>query len=111
MMKIAMSPAASALLRALIARADVERNRILLTDAHSYDWQSLTFTGERHHFTLRVTGRDSGNVVGRMCSGLEDAEFSIPGVLVADIGLIGTPVRSPDGATELMIEALTVSGD
>jgi len=111
MMKIAMSPTASALLRALIARAGVERNRILLTDAHSSDWQSLTFTGERHHFTLRVTGRDSRDAVGRMCVGLEDAEFSIPGVLVADIGLIGTPVRSPDGATELLIEALTVSED
>lgn len=111
MMKIPMSAAASALLRALIARAEVERNRILLTDAHSHDWQSLTFTGERHHFTLRVTGRDSGAVVGRMCDGLEDAEFSIPGVLVADIGLIGMPVRSSDGATELIIEALTVSGD
>ena len=111
MMKIAMSPAAAALLRALIARAGVERNRILLTDAHSCDWQSLTFTGERHHFTLRITGRDSGDAAGRMCAGLEDAEFSIPGVLVADIGLIGTPVRSPDGATELIIEALTVSED
>jgi hypothetical protein len=111
MMKIAMSPAASALLRALIARADVERNRILLTDAHSQDWQSLTFTGERHHFTLRVTGRDSGEVVRRMCAGLDDAEFSIPGLLVADIGLVGTPIRAPDGATELIIEALTISGD
>jgi hypothetical protein len=111
MMKIAMSPAASALLRALIARARADRNRILLTDAHSTDWRSLTFTGERHHIALRVTGRDSGDVVGRMCAGLEDAEFSIPGILVADIGLVGTPLRAPDGATELMIEALTVADD
>src|SRR5690348_9065936 len=35
MMKIAMSPAAGALLRALIARSGVDRNRILLTDVHS----------------------------------------------------------------------------
>ena len=111
MMKIAMSPAAAALLRALIARSGAEKNRILLTDAHSSDWQSLTFTGERHHVALRVTGRDSGEVAGRMCAGLEDAEFSIPGVLVADIGLVGTPTRMPDGATELMIEALTVTDD
>lgn len=111
MMKIAMSPAASALLRALIARSGAERNRILLTDVHSRDWQSLTFTGERHHFALRVTGRDSKEAVGRMCAGLQEAEFSIPGVLVADIGVVGDPQRAPDGATELMIEALTVAED
>ena len=111
MMKIAMSPAASALLRILIARSGADRNRILLTDAHSVDWQSLTFNGERHHLALRVTGFDSGDIVGRMCAGLADAEFSIPGLLVADIDLVGTPRRAPDGATELIIEALTIAGD
>ena len=111
MMKIPMSPAAGALLRALIARAAVERNRILLTDAHSTDWQSLTFSGERHDLALRVTGTDSAAVVARMCDGLEDAEFSIPGLLVADIGLVGTPNRAADGSTELVIEALTIADD
>jgi len=111
MMKIAMSSAASALLRALIARAAADRNRILLTDAHSTDWQSLTFTGERHHMGLRVTGANSGHVVDRMCAGLEDAEFSIPGLLVADIQVVGSPVRSPGGSIELTVEALTISED
>jgi len=111
MMRIAMSPAAGALLRALVARSRVDRDRILLSDVHSVDWQSLTFNGERHHITLRITGRDSGAIVERMCLGLEDAEFSIPGIVVADIGVIGTPARAPDGATELMIEALTVAAD
>lgn len=111
MMRIAMSPAAGALFRALIARSGVDRNRILLTDVHSTDWQSLTFAGERHHIALRVTGRDSSNVVDCMCGDLADAEFSIPGSIVADIGLVGTPHRAPDGSTELMIEALTVSAD
>ena len=111
MMKIAMSPAASALLRILTARARVDRNRILLSDVHSRDWQSLTFSGERHHLCLRVTGPDSGDVVARMCAGLEDAEFSIPGLLVADINVVGSPRRAPDGATEVDIEALTICGD
>jgi len=111
MMKIAISPAATALLRALIARAAVERNRILLTAAHSTDWQSLTFTGERHHLSLRVTGVGSGAVVERMCAGLDDAEFSIPGVLVADIATVGSPRRDSYGATELVVEALTISED
>ena len=92
MMKIAMSPAASALLRILTARAGVERNRILLIDAHSREWQSLTFAGERHHLQLRVTGCDSGEVTAR-------------------IGVIGEARRALDGATELDIEALTITSD
>ena len=111
MMKIPMSPAAAALLRALIGRAGVERNRILLTDAHSTDWQSLTFSGERHHLALRVTGLDSHALAARMCDGLEDAEFSIPDLLVADVALVGEPKRAHDGATELVIEALTIADD
>jgi hypothetical protein len=46
-----------------------------------------------------------------MCAGLEDAEFSIPGLLVADIGLAGAARRALDGATDLTIEALTVADD
>ena len=111
MMKISMSRAASALLRVFIARAGVERNRILLTDAHSTDWRSLTFNGERHHLALLVRGPDSRQAVARMCQGLEDVEFSIPGLLVADVGIVGSPRRAPDGATEVVIEALTIASD
>ena len=42
MNRIPMSLAASALLKALVARAGVTRDRILLSDAHSIDWRSLT---------------------------------------------------------------------
>ena len=110
-MENALSQAAAALVRALGARAGIDRNRVVLTDVYSADWQSLTFTGERHHIGLRITGRDSGQAVARMCAGLEDAEFSIPGIIVADLCLVGTPARTPNGETELMIEALTVSED
>jgi hypothetical protein len=102
MNRLRMSPAAANLLRALIARAGV------LTDVTSTDWQSLTFTGERHHLSLRVPGPGSEDVVERMCGGLEDAEFSIPGQLVADITIFGKPVRASDGSTSISIEALTI---
>lgn len=111
MTRIPISPAAAALLRVLAARAAVPRDRILLTDAHSIDWQSLTFTGERHHIGLRVTGPGSHDAVRRMCAGLEDAEFSIPGLLVADIGVLEAPAGTIDGSTVLTIEALTISAD
>jgi len=111
MLRIAMSPAAAALLRVLGARAGVARDRILLTDAHSIDWRSLTFSGERHQIGLRLPGPNSRDAVRAMCAGLEDAEFSIPGILVADIGVVGTPVQASDGSTEVTIEALTICED
>jgi hypothetical protein len=111
MNRIAMSSAASALIRCLIARAGIRRDRILLSDVKSIDWRSLTFNGERHLIELRVPGADSPAVVEAMCAGLEDAEFSIPGVIVADIGIVGSPSRGFDGSTGVAIEALTISED
>jgi hypothetical protein len=106
-----MSSAASGLLRALIARSGAPRDRILLTDAETIDWRSLTFSGERHHFQLRIPGPESRETAARMCSGLGDVEFSIPGVIVADIAIVGKPIREIDGSTRLTIEALTVTDD
>ena len=111
MNRIPMSAAASAILRILIARAGVGRDRILLSDASSVNWQSLTFAGERHQIELRVPGPDSQAIVERMCAGLEDAELSIAGVLVADIGVTDAPVIAPDGSTTVTIEALTIEVD
>ena len=106
-----MSGAASALLRALVVRAASERDRILLTDVQSREWCSLTLTGERHRFEIRIPGPESLSIVDRMCAGLEDAEFSIPRHIVADITVIVAPITRTDGSTELTIEALTVKGD
>ena len=108
MLRSAMSAAASNLLRALLARAKVPRDRILLTDVQSVDWQSLTFVGERHHFDLRVAPPDSRQVVERLCDGLENAEFSFRGMFVADITVVGAPARADDGSTSISIEALTI---
>jgi hypothetical protein len=109
MNRIAMSAAASGLLRALLARGGVSRDRILLTDVRSTDWQSLTLVGERHELQLRVTGQDSAIVVERISAGLEDAEFNIRGQIVADIAVIGEPMTSDDGSTSVSIEALTIA--
>jgi hypothetical protein len=109
MMKLALSPAAAGLLRALIARAGINRDRILLTDFRSIDWQSLTFIGERHEMELRVPGPDADRVSDLLTAGLADADFSIPGQIVADIGLERPPVQHGDGSVTLYIEALTIT--
>ena len=108
MMKLALSTAAAGLLRSLLARAGVNRDRILLTEIRSTDWQSLTFMGERHEMELRVPGPDAKALVDRLTSGLSDAEFAIPGQIVADIGLDRPPMDNPDGSISLHIEALTI---
>lgn len=109
MMKLALSPAAAGLLRALIARAGINRDRILLMDFHSVDWQSLTFIGERHQMVLRVPSPDAEPLAFLIADGLADAEFSIPGQIVADIGLERPPSRNRDGSITLHIEALTIA--
>lgn len=109
MMKLAMSTAAAGLLRALLARAGVDRNRILLSDFRSTDWNSLTFAGERHEITLRIPGPNARTVAALLIEGLEDADFTIPGQIVADITLAKLPVDQRDGSILIEIEALTVA--
>lgn len=108
MLNIAMSAAASGLLRALLDRAGADRNRLLLSDIHSVDWHSLTLAGERHLVTLRIPGPDAQRMIDLFVLGIEDAEFAIPGHILADIAVTGTPTRAPDMSVTLEIEALTV---
>jgi hypothetical protein len=109
MLKMAMSSAALGLLRALVSRANAPRDRILLTNWRSVDWQSLTFTGERHQIELRIAGPDSAGVAARLIHGIGDHEFAIPGQIVADIAAVGDCVHSGDGSALVRLEALTIT--
>lgn len=109
MMKLALSPAAAGLLRALLARAGINRDRILLTDFRSVDWQSLTFIGERHEIELRIPPPNAQRLAARLSDGLADADFAIPGQIVADVGLERPPADDRDGSVTLHIEALTIA--
>lgn len=46
-----------------------------IVESHARPWASVTFTGTRHRLRCR----------GVMPAGIEDAEFSLPGHIVADI--------------------------
>jgi hypothetical protein len=109
MMKIPMSVAAAGLLRAVLARAKISGDRILLTDIQSTEWQSLTFVGERHQFRFRIAGPAADGAVRNLTYGLRHADFSIPGHIVADIALVGEPEPSDDGSVSLDLEALTIA--
>ena len=108
-MRLGLSAGASGLLRGLIQRAELPRDRVLLTDWRSVDWQSLTFMGERHEITLRLTGDDARRAADRMCEGLADDEFSIPGHIVADVAMVGAPHENSDRSVTLNFEALTIT--
>ena len=108
MMRPALSVAAASLLRSLLARAGIDRDRILLTYFRSTDWQSLTFVGERHEFGLRLAGADAARIVERLTDRLEEVEWQLPGQIVADIGLESPPCEAADGSICLSIEALTI---
>ena len=108
MNRLPMSSAGAALLRALLTRALVNRDRILLTDYRSTDWQSLTFVGQRHELRFRLTGPDAQVIYERMTDKLDDTEFTIPRQIVADVVVYGQPSREPDGSISFTIEALTI---
>jgi hypothetical protein len=109
MTRIPMSAAAAGLLRALLARAGKLRDRILLTEFRSIEWQSLTFVGERHLIALRLAGPNARETLSRLTAGLADAELTIQGHVVADIALAGRPHHDEDGTITLELEALTVA--
>jgi hypothetical protein len=104
-----LSQAATRLLRAILDRAGEDRCRILLSIFSSTDWQSLTFVGERHEFELVFTGPNPERLFHAISDGLAEAEIALPGHLLADIAVRGDPVRRPDGALVVTIEALTVA--
>ena len=108
MNRLPMSSAGAALLRALLTRALVDRDRILLTNYRATDWQSLTFVGERHELSFRIAGPDAQLIYERLTDKLGEAEFSIPKQIVAEVVVYGKPIRESDGAISFTIEALTV---
>ena len=108
MTRLPMSSAAAALVRALCSRAGVTRDRILLTDYRSTDWQSLTFVGERHEMRFRIPGPNAAEIYRAMTQGLADAEVSLSRQFLADIAIFDAPKQEEDGSIAFGIEALTI---
>ena len=58
---------------------------------------------------MRIPGPGAAGPVALLLDGLEDADFPIPGQIVADIAIARPPIAQPDGSILLEIEALTVT--
>ena len=105
---LALSRPAAGLVRAVSRHADMIGHRILLTDVRSVDWQSLTFTGERHEISLTLAEPAAQSDVRALIDALEQAEYSIPGHIVADIA--GNLLNEDEnGSVSVAIEALTIA--
>jgi hypothetical protein len=103
-----LSRPAAGLVRSLSKQTEATGHRILLTDVRSVDWQSLTFAGERHKIEVTLVGSDPGNCAQSLLEWLEEAEFSIPGHIVADIA--GELLNEDEnGSVSVAIEALTIA--
>lgn len=75
-----MSGASGALKRALVAHAAAERCSIEIVSVDARDWASATFTGEQHRIVLRAC---SGATLSTWLAGLPEAEWRLPGHIVA----------------------------
>lgn len=80
-----------ALLRVLIARYP----GLMVLTSRTEPWASATFVGARHMLTCGGTPD---------LKGIEDAQFDLPGHILADISV-------ERGANGILIEALTIEGD
>lgn len=95
-----MSDAHRRLMRALIARGG---DGCRITAADQWAWASLLFEGTRHCLTISVPGE----AAARFVDGIGEAEFTLPGHLVADIAVIDR-VPQDGGMVAVRLEALTL---
>jgi hypothetical protein len=108
MIRLPMSSAGAALLRALLSRGGVDRDRILLTEYRSTDWQSLTFVGERHEMRFRILAPRAQETYRSVTSDLAESEVAVAKQILADIAVFGSPTYESDGSISFGIEALTI---
>lgn len=85
---------------------------LVVENVASRPWSSATFDGERHRFELRLHGNAVavGDALDRLIELLPDAEFDLPGEIVAEAKLAAVRVDPDPGvaALALVVEVVTV---
>ncbi|HEX8258531.1 MAG TPA: hypothetical protein VF589_12945 [Allosphingosinicella sp.] len=80
-------------------------------EIRSRSWASATFSGARHELTLLLEGDGAAEAANAFVHGLEAAEFTLRGHIMADIGVVADERGAALGGApqvRLRIEALTV---
>jgi hypothetical protein len=95
-------------LRALRANFANFRGAFRIEEVASTPWASVTFSGARHRVALILEGEAAAAAADTFLAGMEDAEFDLPGHILADIALAGLERRDEGNCVRLTLEALTV---
>jgi hypothetical protein len=101
-----VTDSATALIRAVRARFALQGVDFAIEELRSRSWASVTFAGARHELAFRVEGERAEDAAGCFLGGLDAAEFSLRGHMLADIALVSEE-RRPD-RVRIALEALTV---
>ncbi|MFN3387455.1 MAG: hypothetical protein ACK40O_00875 [Allosphingosinicella sp.] len=105
-----MSSAAAgkALRRLLAAQFPRFRGLVDVELVESSDWNSVTFTGARHHLRVLLEGEGAGAAASAFLEELIELELPITGHLVAEIGLRVDERRDGGAWARVELDALTV---
>ena len=111
MNRLAISQAAAALLKALVARSGAARDRILLIDASLSINAPSPLPASVSSIELRVLPPHLNAIANAMCARLENARLRHPECDCRGYRRCQYQYLSADGSTNLTIEALTVAND
>lgn len=75
------------LVRALAVHAVAAGCPVTVLDARRHPWSSATFEGERHRICVVLPETDAARA---WLAALPEAEFRLPGLLVADVAVRGS---------------------
>lgn len=78
----------------------------VITVSRQTNWFSMTFAGERLEMFVSLSGVDARQRLQQFADALPDADFALPGKLVADIAIIRLVTDSSSAI--LSIEALVL---
>ena len=103
--------AGTALLHALAAAFAPFAGAYRVDELVSRSWASVTFSGARHRVVFSLEGAGAARAADAFIAEMREAEFALPGHILADIVLTGEE-RSADGQRiQVRLEALTVEDD
>lgn len=93
--------------RLVTALLDMAGDPAELVDSLLKPWCSATFVGARHELRLRLWGEDAADRADRVAAALPDADFRLPGHIVADLAVDEMAAAGPD-ATCIRLSILTI---